>query len=53
MHRSADELAGFPRVKDRDCHLVVMDGCLRLTCGEDSVTINAQLDASHITVAPE
>ncbi|MGO4191653.1 hypothetical protein AB4Y67_08280 [Arthrobacter sp. YAF17] len=53
MHRSADELAGFPRVKDRDCHLVALDGSLRLTCGEDSVTINAQLDASHISVAPE
>lgn len=53
MHRSAEELAGFPRVKDRDCHLVAMDGSLRLTCGEDSVTINAQLDASHISIAPE
>lgn len=53
MRGSADELAGFPRVKDRDCHLVTMDSSLRLTCGEDSVTINAQLGASHISVAPE
>lgn len=40
MHSRADELAGFPRVKDRDCHLVDLDGRLRLTCGADSVIIN-------------
>lgn len=40
MNRRADELAGFPRVKDRDCHLVALDGRLRLTCGADSVIIN-------------
>lgn len=39
-HGSADELAGFPRVKDRDCQLLAADTRLRLTCGADSVTIN-------------
>lgn len=39
-HGSADELAGFPRVKDRDCQLLATDTRLRLTCGADSVTIN-------------
>lgn len=41
MHGRADELAGFPRIRDRDCHLVAVDGSLRLTCGADSVTIKA------------
>jgi len=36
----ADELAGFPRVKDRDCQLLATDAGLRLTCGAESVTIN-------------
>ena len=39
-HGSADELAGFPRVKDRDCQLLAADARLRLTCGADSVNIN-------------
>jgi len=39
-HGSADELAGFPRIKDRDCQLLATDARLRLTCGADSVTID-------------
>lgn len=39
-HGPADELAGFPRVKDRDCQLLATDARLRLTCGAESVTVN-------------
>lgn len=31
--RSAPEIAGWPRVKDQDCHLDTADGELLLTCG--------------------
>ncbi|WP_341392878.1 hypothetical protein [Arthrobacter sp. G119Y2] len=38
-NRSADELAGFPRVKDRNCELAAADKVLLLSCGAETVTV--------------
>ena len=45
QHHRAEELSGFPRVKDRDCQLVATDALLLLTCGADTVTINTRAAA--------
>ena len=38
-NRSADELAGFPRVKDRNCELAAAGEVLQLSCGAETVTV--------------
>lgn len=40
--QSAESLRGFPRVKDRKCHLDTDDGHLVLTCDTDTVKITAR-----------
>jgi hypothetical protein len=39
LNQSADELSGFPRVKNRDCHLAAAEARLVLTCGTETVTV--------------
>ena len=38
-NRQADELGGFPRVKDRSCELEAAEEILLLTCGTETVTV--------------
>ena len=37
--RSAPEISGWPRVKDRDCHLESLDKELLLTCGATALVV--------------
>ncbi len=37
--RSAPEISGWPRVKDRDCHLESLDKELQLTCGATALVV--------------
>ena len=38
-NRQADELGGFPRVKDRNCELSAAENALLFTCGTETVTV--------------
>ncbi len=40
--RSAPELSGWPRVKDRECRLDAGEAVLRLVCGEKTVEIDVE-----------
>ena len=38
-NRDANELGGFPRVKDRNCELAAAEDTLLFTCGTQTVTV--------------
>ncbi|MCC3264814.1 hypothetical protein [Arthrobacter gengyunqii] len=38
-NRDANELGGFPRVKDRNCELTAAENTLLFTCGTETVTV--------------
>ncbi|WP_155845124.1 hypothetical protein [Arthrobacter sp. 135MFCol5.1] len=40
--RSAPELSGWPRVRDRECRLDAGEAVLRLVCGEKTVEIDVE-----------
>lgn len=39
-HQEAEGVTGFPRVRDRNCHLEAKEELLLLTCGPDTVMIS-------------